>query len=308
MILKLNATALLLVAICHTSSAWMMIQTSKVIPGVALSSMQSYRLPTDSLSVAKTSLTALFGTSSDDNAPKRKRKRKKKVQVVDVEDITTVSMDEKEPEPTESKKTSTVLDVKEPESTELESMSTALDLKPREDAPIQLEVKNILFSSTEPEPSALASVSSFLSSIIGSKDTSTSTTNASPTTNNKPSDIGSFGGRPLDDSLDQLLEDARLMKEEEKDGGVLSDEEGTGIKEMIGNALSTIVTADFFVVLGFLAWFLLGIFCSYILKDDTVQIAFNNNFERLVQPALGVLAIAAIGGGFFQEEEQEYDL
>jgi hypothetical protein len=220
------------------------------------------------------------------------------VQAVGVEDVTPVSMDQKEPQPLESEPTSPVL-----------------DLKPREDVPVQLEVKNILASSTEPASSAVSTVTSMLSSIIGSKDTSIngeSTTRASSVTNDKSSDTGSFDGRPLDDSLDQLLEDVRLMTEEEKDarkeGGVLFDEEGTGVKEMIGNALSTIVTADFFVVCGFLLWFLLGIFCSYILKDDTIQIAFNNNFETLVQPALGVLMIAAIGGNFFKEEEQEYDL
>ena len=86
--------------------------------------------------------------------------------------------------------------------------------------------------------------------------------------------------------------------------GLLFDEEGRGIKSAIGNALSTIVTADFFVVCGFLVWFLLGIFCSSILKDDTVQIAFNNNFEKLVQPALGILMIASVGGSFFNKEEE----
>jgi len=302
MILKSNATSLLLMAICHKSWAWTMIQTSRVTPGFTSSYIQSNRLPPNSSSSAKISPTTLFGTSSGGSAPKRKRKRKKKIQVVDVEDVTTVIMDEKEPESMESDSAST-------------STPPVLDLKPREDVPVQMEVKNILASSNEPEPSAISTVTSILSSIIGSKDTSSSgkiMNSASSTTNDLSSGMGNFEARPLDDSLDQLLEDARLMTEKEKDaikdGGALFDEEGTGVKEMIGNALSTIVTADFFVVCGFLAWFLLGIFCSYVLKDDAVQIAFNNNFETLVQPALGVLVIAAIGGSFFQEEEQEYDL
>jgi len=239
----------------------------------------------------------MFGTANDENAPKRKRKRKKKVQVVDAEDVSTVEMDGNKPELNYA-----------------ESISPTLNLKPREDAPVQLEVKNILASSVEPEPSAISTVSSMLSSMLGSMDTSRSgetTTRASSTINSGVSDMG-FGQQPLDNSLDQLLEDARVMTEEEKaaksGGGVFSDEEGAGVKQMIGDALSTIVTADFFLVCGFLAWFLLGIFCSSVLKDDTIQIAFNNNFEKLVQPALGVLMIAAIGGNFFKEEEQEYDL
>lgn len=191
-----------------------------------------------------------------------------------------------------------------------------LDLKPREDVPVQLEVKNILASNSEPKPSAIASISSMLSSLtslMGSNDSSGSgeSRSASSSATSGGSSMGNPQA-PLDSSLDQLLEDVRLMTEEEKDakseGGVFSDAEGKGVKEMIGNALSTIVTADFFVVCGFLVWFLVGIFCSSILKDDTIQIAFNNNFETLVQPALGVLMIAAIGGNFFKEEEQEYDL
>jgi len=31
----------------------------------------------------------------------------------------------------------------------------------------------------------------------------------------------------------------------------------------------------------------------------------SDNFEKLVQPALGILMIAAIAGNFFQEEEDQ---
>jgi hypothetical protein len=81
----------------------------------------------------------------------------------------------------------------------------------------------------------------------------------------------SFSNIQLDDSLETLLQDAKRMQEEGEDIS-----EGDIIKAKIRNALSNIVTADFFVVCAFLLWFLLGIFCSYILKDDTVQIAFNS--------------------------------
>jgi hypothetical protein len=299
MILKFNAIPLLLVAICHTSKAWTMLQTSKVIPGATSPFVQSNQLQPGAVPTAKLSLTTLFGTSDDGEAPKRKRKRKKKVQVVDVEDdvATTVSLEEKEPEP----------------AAQPEPAAPVLDLKPREDTPVQLEVKNILASDTEPEPSTLANVSAMLSSIMGSKDKVSYGKSKRMASAGESSSVGrDFEGRPLDDSLAQLLDDAAVMTEEEKEamreGGFLNDSEGSGIKEMIGNALSTIVTADFFVVLAFLGWFLLGIFSSYILKDDTIQIAFNNNFETLVQPALGVLMIATIGGNFFKGDEQEYDL
>jgi hypothetical protein len=81
----------------------------------------------------------------------------------------------------------------------------------------------------------------------------------------------------MDDSLQQLLEDAKRMQQENmtnKDNG-----EGGNVKTTIRNALSTLVTADFFVVCGFLLWFLVGIFCSSVLKDDTIQIAFNSKWN-----------------------------
>lgn len=269
-----------------------MVQTSKVIAGITTLHYRKLNQQTSGPSFSmKAFETALHATVEDDQVPKRKRKRKKKVQAVDVEDLTMSNTNEKESKPSEPK-----------------SAPPALELKPFEDVPVELEVQNILASSSEPEPSAISTIISMFSSITGSNDRSM--TPESSTTEDNFSAMNSFEAAPLDDSLDQLLEDARLMTEEEKEkkGGVLSDEDGAGVKAMIGNALSTIVTADFFVVCGFLAWFLLGIFCSYILKDDTIQIAFNNNFEKLVQPALGVLMIAAIGGSFFKEEEQEYDL
>eukprot|EP00536_Pseudo-nitzschia_multiseries_P001523 jgi/Psemu1/322103/estExt_fgenesh1_pg.C_190051 len=240
-------------------------------------------------------------------APKRKRKRKKKVQIVDDADVAVVDN-------ADDDVASTTL-AAEP----VPVTPPTLELKTRDDTPVQLEVKNIVASTAEPEPSTIANVSNFLLSITRSKDDAPSSSSSamsassSPTSNSSSSasktGLDDFGGKSLDDSLDQLLEDARVMTEKEKDeNGMLSDEEGTDVKKVIGNALSTIVTADFFLVCGLLAWFLLGIFCSYILKDDTVQIAFNNNFETLVQPALGVLMIAAVGGSFFKEKEEEYDL
>ena len=86
-----------------------------------------------------------------------------------------------------------------------------------------------------------------------------------------------------DESIEQLLADARSMrKSSSKDYDVVDEE--TPLKEKILQVVANIVTVDFFVVIALLLWFLAGIFCSYVLKDDTVQIAFNMNFERVTQP------------------------
>jgi len=115
--------------------------------------------------------------------------------------------------------------------------------------------------------------------------------------------IGPAGrvGRQQDDSIEQLLADARSMRASspEKEG------EESSVKEKVLEVVATIVTVDFFVVIALLLWFLAGIFCSYILKDDTVQIAFNMNFERVTQPALGILMIGSAAGALGNKDEEE---
>lgn len=108
-------------------------------------------------------------------------------------------------------------------------------------------------------------------------------------------------------SLDDILADARRLRQEQKDAiaSGAPDPEELSIPKLLKGAISNIVTVDFFLVCGLLLWFLAGIFCSYVLKDDTVQIAFNMQFERVVQPALGILMIGAAAGAVFKEPDRE---
>lgn len=106
-----------------------------------------------------------------------------------------------------------------------------------------------------------------------------------------------------DSSLETLLADAKRMRKEQEESG--EDEDAFSIPSAIRSVISNIITVDFFVVCALLAWFLAGIFCSYIIKDDTVQIAFNGIFEPVVQPALGVLMIGSAAGAVFNDEEKE---
>lgn len=111
---------------------------------------------------------------------------------------------------------------------------------------------------------------------------------------------------PAEGSLEQLLADAKKLRgdneSEKSDEGALG---GVSIPGGIKGAISTIVTIDFFFVLGLLAWFLAGIFVRAAFGNDAVQIAFNNNFELIVQPALGVLMIASAAGVLFKEPEED---
>jgi hypothetical protein len=74
---------------------------------------------------------------------------------------------------------------------------------------------------------------------------------------------------------------------------------------MLRNILSTIVTIDFFVVCMFLVWFLSGIVIRSISGNDTIQIAFNNQFESLVQPALGILMLGSAASAIFKPDDDD---
>jgi hypothetical protein len=115
----------------------------------------------------------------------------------------------------------------------------------------------------------------------------------------------------------QILSDVQEMRSMERkdnnnNNNQLSNERTNGNNNnamdetiSISKILSTIVTIDFFIVLLFFFWFILGIISSSILKDDTIQIAFNSNFQTLVQPALGILMIASISDAIFKKTEEK---
>lgn len=109
-------------------------------------------------------------------------------------------------------------------------------------------------------------------------------------------------------SLEDILADAKRLRQEQNQAvasGAMEDPDGLSIPRLLKGAISNIVTIDFFLVCGELLWFLSGIFCSYVLKDDTVQIAFNMQFERVVQPALGILMVGAAAGAVFKDPKME---
>jgi len=181
-----------------------------------------------------------------------------------------------------------------------------IELKPRDDSPVQMQVMSVrdMVSGGSPKSTITSNNSSPTKIAVAASSTATGSIsrNDSSSTPSSPTSYGGSSSSSMDDSLQQLLEDAKMMQLENADVG---EESGSGTKATIRNALSTLVTADFFLVCAFLLWFLAGIFCSSVLKDDTVQIAFNSNFQAFVQPALGVLMIGSIAGGFLQDEEEE---
>jgi hypothetical protein len=159
------------------------------------------------------------------------------------------------------------------------------DLKPRDDAPVELTIQDIR---------NVVSGKSAVGDYSPKQDTSERKASIYQRTVDDKND------NSLDDSLKQLLADAREMRQDvgsgEEDGSV-------SIPDSFRNILSTIVTIDFFVVCALLVWFLAGIFASYVLKNDAVQIAFNGIFQPVVQPALGILMIGSAAGGMYLSED-----
>lgn len=197
--------------------------------------------------------------------------------------------------------------VQEEEEEESETTATAPPPRLREDAPVALavtDVRNLVGGGSAP-PAATTQASSSSSSTPEAPVTQASFTPASSTSFAS----SSSSSTSIDDSLARLLQDAKEMSENTSDAAIGSSKESSSndlsIPRMISSVISTIVTVDFFVVCGFLLWFLAGIFSSYVLQNDDLQIAFNSNFERLVQPALGILMIGALAGNFFKEDNDE---
>jgi len=110
-------------------------------------------------------------------------------------------------------------------------------------------------------------------------------------------------------NLENILADAKRFRNSEKDNNLetnFNSEKDNNLETNfnIRSTISTLLTIDFFLVVGFLFWFLTGVFVSNVLNNDTVQIAFNNIFQPIVQPALGILMIGSVASGSLGKEEE----
>jgi len=192
---------------------------------------------------------ALFMSSEDDNVTPKRRRRRKKVGITD---------DSNE-------------DIQEVETTEDASgndeiAEESVDLELRARAPVTLEVQDVR--------GLVGGVPSVKAAPTTTTMTAESKSAPTPTTSDQSLEVPADRTVP-DDSFAQLLEDARRMSEDSEDSGDNGDGDES-IKVKARNILSTIVTADFFVVFGFLLWFLAGIGFRAVFNDDSVQIAFNS--------------------------------
>jgi hypothetical protein len=187
-----------------------------------------------------------------------------------------------------------------PEAAAPEAAAPAVDLRPRESAaPLQVrDIRDLAGTGGAPvKPASSANAQQPSSSVTVNKF-------------NAPGGAGSnkFSSDDtgnLEDSLAELLADARNMQVKEDQDMQDAGETKMSMPKTIRNVISTILTADFFAVCFFLLWFLLGIAVRSIAKDDSIQIAFNNQFQTLVQPALGLLMVGSVAGAVFPDPDEE---
>lgn len=137
--------------------------------------------------------------------------------------------------------------------------------------------------------------------LSGSASSSSSSVDTSSSNSISSVDFSNDDG---DDKMKSLLADAKRFGAARASEKGETDEEENPLGDKIRGVLETIVTIDFFVVCGFLLWFLAGIFSSSVLKNDAIQLAFNGIFETLVQPALGILMLASAASAMGKKDDE----
>jgi hypothetical protein len=168
-----------------------------------------------------------------------------------------------------------------------------LDVLPPPPPPLELQREKIVeipivdvrdLVSTSGSSRSAGSAASRINTASSSSSSSSRNVEAPATSTTSDNSQGSVTQNSDNDPLARLLADAREMKLQENGEDTV---EGTGT---ISKVLSTIVTADFFVVLALFVWFLAGVFCSYILKVSMCRaVTIGNDTVPLVSrthPAL----------------------
>mmetsp|Transcript_238 Transcript_238/g.403 ORF Transcript_238/g.403 Transcript_238/m.403 type:complete len:241 (-) Transcript_238:86-808(-) len=82
-------------------------------------------------------------------------------------------------------------------------------------------------------------------------------------------------------------------------------EEDAGAMGQAKDIFSVILTIDFFVVLGMLGWFLVGIAFRYGFQQSFILDSFKASFDTLVQPAIGLLMLGTIAGGVISRKSND---
>ncbi|KAA8495037.1 hypothetical protein FVE85_3278 [Porphyridium purpureum] len=97
---------------------------------------------------------------------------------------------------------------------------------------------------------------------------------------------------------DTLAEDlarlkAKRAREKQQQGAASDQDESESARARAASFVQTVLVADFFVVLGFLAWLAVAV----VKNDDDLYSQWYALWTPLIQPALGVLMLGTIVSG-----------
>ena len=86
--------------------------------------------------------------------------------------------------------------------------------------------------------------------------------------------------------------------------GASAEEEG-GIMKTVKNGFAALLIADFFVVIGFLVWFIAATVQREITGNNFLLERFQDFFQPVLQPALGLLMLGSVASGVSGNNEDK---
>lgn len=113
---------------------------------------------------------------------------------------------------------------------------------------------------------------------------------------------------------DEMLQDLRDFQQRSRAAAVDDDEdvsqfaqtskeEGSGILNLAENVMSTLLVVDFFVVIAFLGWFLVG--AALQSSQPAILLQFQGIFQPVVVPALSVLMAGSVLSGLIDKVKKK---
>ncbi|CAM9570020.1 unnamed protein product [Heterosigma akashiwo] len=105
--------------------------------------------------------------------------------------------------------------------------------------------------------------------------------------------------KPTTEGVKQLTSDEQLLADIaafKKAAPAKVAEEEDSVLDKAGDIFSSILVIDFFVVVGLLGWFVVGVIAKYAFGNSDIVISFRSNFDLVVQPAIGVLMLGTLAG------------
>jgi hypothetical protein len=101
---------------------------------------------------------------------------------------------------------------------------------------------------------------------------------------------------------EQLQED---IKRFETNSAIYRGKEEGNLLKSVKNAFSYVLIADFFLIIFFLGWFIAASISKEAFANPYLLERFQDIFQPVIQPALGVLMIGSVLSGVIKDDEKK---